>query len=117
LALSLCLPLPTSLPVSCGAAIITIAALCVRPGFALAIRIGDPLWFFAKLLKSQICPPAHGFVLAAVLLIGGIDHRLGIIPSPMGWTLTIAGAYELPDASLTYDRTAGIVDAIAAQDR
>ena len=34
-------------------------------------------------------PPLHGLVLAAVLLIGGIDHRLGIVPSLIGWTLTI----------------------------
>ena len=47
---------------------------------ALAVRSGDPVWFFAEILKAQIWPPFHGLVLAAVLLIGGIDHRLGIVP-------------------------------------
>jgi hypothetical protein len=56
---------------------------------ALAVRTGDPVWFFSELLKAQVWPPVHGLVLAAVLLIGGIDHRLGIVPSLIGWMLTI----------------------------
>jgi hypothetical protein len=56
---------------------------------ALAIRTGDPQWFFSALEKAKVWPPLHGLVLAAVLLVGGIDHRLGIVPSLIGWTLTI----------------------------
>ena len=56
---------------------------------ALAVRTGDPVWFVDELLKAQVWPPVHGLVLSAVLLIGGIDHRLGIVPSLIGWTLTI----------------------------
>jgi hypothetical protein len=56
---------------------------------ALAIRTGDPQWFFSALEKAKVWPPLHGLVLAAVLLVGGIDHRLGIVPSLIGWTITI----------------------------
>src|SRR5580700_8520431 len=48
---------------------------------ALAVRTGDLQWFFSELEKAKVWPPLHGLVLAAVLLIGGIDHRLGIVPS------------------------------------
>src|ERR1700731_4478276 len=46
---------------------------------ALAVRTGDPVWFFTELDKAKVWPPLHGLVLAAVLLAGGIDHRLGIV--------------------------------------
>jgi len=57
---------------------------------ALAIRTGDPLWFFSELEKAKVWPPLHGLVLAAALLVGGIDHRLGIVPSLIGWALAVA---------------------------
>ena len=40
---------------------------------ALAIRTGDPQWFFSALEKAKVWPPLHGLVLAAVLL--GRRHR------------------------------------------
>jgi hypothetical protein len=57
---------------------------------ALAIRTGDPLWFFSELERAKVWPPLHGLVLAAVLAAGGIDHRLGIVPSLIGWALAVA---------------------------
>jgi hypothetical protein len=57
---------------------------------ALAIRTGDPLWFFSELEKAKVWPPLHGLALAAVLTAGGIDHRLGIVPSLIGWALAVA---------------------------
>ncbi len=59
---------------------------------ALAIRTGDVQWFFSALEKAKVWPPLHGLVLAAVLLVGGIDHRLGIVPSLIGWALAVAFA-------------------------
>lgn len=57
---------------------------------ALAVRTFDPAWFFGELEKAKVWPPFHGLVLSAVLLLGGIDHRLGIVPSLIGWVMTIA---------------------------
>ncbi|WP_420132564.1 glycosyltransferase family 39 protein [Rhodopseudomonas sp.] len=57
---------------------------------ALAIRNLDPAWFFSELEKAKVWPPFHGLVLSAVLLIGGPDHRLAIVPSLIGWVVTIA---------------------------
>ncbi|WP_322513805.1 glycosyltransferase family 39 protein [Rhodopseudomonas palustris] len=57
---------------------------------ALAMRDLDPVWFFTELEKAKVWPPLHGLVLSAVLLVGGIDYRLGIVPSLIGWVATIA---------------------------
>ncbi|ABD06276.1 conserved hypothetical protein [Rhodopseudomonas palustris HaA2] len=57
---------------------------------ALAMRQLDPAWFFSELEKAKVWPPFHGLVLSVVLLIGGIDVRLGIVPSLIGWVATIA---------------------------
>jgi len=35
--------------------------------------------------RAMIWPPLHDVALATVLLVGGIDHRLGILPSVMSW--------------------------------
>lgn len=57
---------------------------------ALAARNLDPAWFFSELEKAKVWPPFHGLILGAVLLIGGIDHRLAIVPSLIGWVMTLA---------------------------
>ena len=56
---------------------------------AIAARDFDPVWFFSELEKSKVWPPLHGLVLSAVLLIAGIDHRYAIVPSLIGWVVTI----------------------------
>jgi hypothetical protein len=56
---------------------------------ALALQTFDPLWFLSELEKAKVWPPLHGLVLSAVLLVGGIDHRLGIVPGLLGWVMTI----------------------------
>ncbi len=57
---------------------------------ALAARNLDPAWFFGELEKAKVWPPFHGLVLSIVLLIGGIDYRLAIVPSLIGWVMTLA---------------------------
>ncbi len=56
---------------------------------ALALRDLDVLDFFAQLEKSKTWPPVHGLALAAVMLVGGIDVKLAILPSLAGWAVTI----------------------------
>ena len=56
---------------------------------ALAVETFDPLWFLSELEKAKVWPPLHGLILSGVLLVGGIDHRLGIVPSLIGWVMTI----------------------------
>jgi len=80
---------------------------------ALAVRTIDPVWFVDDLLKAQVWPPVHGLVLAAVLLIGGIDHRLGIVPSLTGWVLTSVFA-TLIARRMFRDRDLGTAAAIIA---
>jgi hypothetical protein len=80
---------------------------------ALAVRTADPVWFFAELLKAQVWPPVHGLLLAAVLLTGGIDHRLGIVPSLIGWMLTVVFV-ALIARRMFQDRDLGIAAAVVA---
>ena len=77
---------------------------------ALAVRTGDPVWFFRALESAKVWPPLHGLVLAVVLLLGGIDHRLGIIPSLIGWALTVVFAGAIA-RRLFFDRASGLVAA------
>ena len=80
---------------------------------ALAIRNLDPIQFFSDLEKARVWPPLHGLVLSAVLLVGGIDHRLGIVPSLAGWVLTIVFVW-LVARRLFCDRVAGSFAAAVA---
>jgi hypothetical protein len=56
---------------------------------ALALRDLDVRSFLEGLSRSAVWPPVHGLVLAAVLLVGGIDLRFAIVPSLIGWTATV----------------------------
>ena len=56
---------------------------------ALAVRNLDPGWFWYELEAARLWPPLHGLVLSMVLLIGGLDARLGVVPSLIGWTVTV----------------------------
>ena len=57
--------------------------------FALALRHFDLAWFWRELSAAIMYPPLHGLLLSAVLLVGGIDVRLGTVPSLLGWAVTI----------------------------
>jgi hypothetical protein len=80
---------------------------------ALAARHLDPVWFFSELEKAKVWPPFHGLALSVVLLLGGIDYRLGVLPSLIGWTVTIAFVWLIARRLFT-DRTAGLMAAAIA---
>ncbi|UYO39023.1 hypothetical protein KQX62_20225 [Rhodopseudomonas palustris] len=80
---------------------------------ALAVRTFDPAWFFGELEKAKVWPPFHGLVLSAVLLLGGIDHRLGIVPSLIGWVMTVAFVWLIA-RRLLVDRCSGLFAAAVA---
>ena len=49
----------------------------------------DPAAFISDAIADPIWPPLHAVALSVVLLIGGPDHRLAILPSLLGWCLTV----------------------------
>ena len=57
---------------------------------ALALRNLDPAWFWYELEFAKLWPPVHGLILSVVLLAGGLDVRLGIIPNLIGWAATVS---------------------------
>jgi hypothetical protein len=81
--------------------------------FALALRNLDLPWFFSTLEHARAWPPLHGLVLAGVLLLGGIDHRLAIVPSLAGWVMTVALVWFIT-RRLVADRVGGIFAAAVA---
>jgi hypothetical protein len=60
---------------------------------AVDLRSGDIAALVTDLNRATGWPPVHGILLALVLLVGGIDERLGVLPSLAGWVITlVAGA-------------------------
>ena len=56
---------------------------------AIAAKNIDLDWYLYLLEFAKLWPPFHGIVLSMVLLLGGLDIRLGIVPSLFGWIITI----------------------------
>ena len=77
---------------------------------ALAARDFDFGRYLVELSKAKVWPPVHGIVLSLVLLAGSIDVRLAIVPSLIGWALTIALS-ALIARRLFDDRVPGFVAA------
>lgn len=75
--------------------------------FALAVKTGDPLWFGRQLLAMNVWGPVHALVLAMVFLVGGVDHRIAILPSLAGWVMTVVLGAMIA-RSLFTDRALGL---------
>ena len=73
----------------------------------------DVVGFFTELEKPKVWPQLHGLVLSCVLLVAGIDHRLGIMPSLIGWVLTVWFCWKIASRSFE-DPTLGAVAGVAA---
>jgi hypothetical protein len=56
---------------------------------ALAAENHDARWFWSEIASPISYPPLHALALAAILLAGGLDVRLGIVPSLVGWVATV----------------------------
>ncbi|MDC7787198.1 hypothetical protein PQJ75_10895 [Rhodoplanes sp. TEM] len=81
---------------------------------ALALRGGDPVAFVSHLAKAVVWPPVNGLVLSGVLLVGGLDHRLAILPSLLGWSATVILTAMLARRLLDPPRTGSADPAPAA---
>ncbi len=56
----------------------------------LALREGNVPQFFALLEKGgKVWPPVHGLLVAAVEAAAGPDYRLAVLPSLVGWIMTV----------------------------
>ncbi len=75
---------------------------------ALALRSFDAPAFLDYLQAARVWPPVHGLALACVMLLGGIDVRLAIVPSLIGWTCTIVLTFLIA-RRLFADRLSGNV--------
>ncbi|MBN9010803.1 MAG: hypothetical protein J0H63_11965 [Rhizobiales bacterium] len=75
---------------------------------ALKLRNLDLVGFLERLESAKVWPPLHGLILSITLLVGGIDHRLGVLPSLAGWVMTIVFSFAIARRALC-DRTAGLM--------
>ncbi len=75
---------------------------------ALALKNFDIPEFIKHLDRSDVWPPVHGLALAVVMLLGGIDVRLAIVPSLVGWVMTV-GLTFLIARRLFADRLSGTI--------
>jgi hypothetical protein len=56
---------------------------------ATDVQKGRLLQLLRDLNEARIWPPLHGMAAATVLLIGGRDYRLAVLPSLAGWVATV----------------------------
>jgi hypothetical protein len=62
---------------------------------AIDLRHLDLLQFLADLEQARVWPPLHGLLVAPVLLVGGLDYRLAVLPSLAAWAATAVVLYLL----------------------
>lgn len=52
-------------------------------------RDGHVFQLLNDLNEARVWPPLHGALVAGVLLVGGLDYRLAVLPSLAGWVAMI----------------------------
>lgn len=75
---------------------------------ALKVRNLDLVGVLERLESAKVWPPLHGIILSAVLLVGGLDHRLGVLPSLGGWVMTVCFSFAIA-RRMVEDRVAGLL--------
>ncbi len=55
---------------------------------ATAVRNGNVYRFLDEVQRARVWPPLQGLLTAGVLLVGGLDYRLAVLPSLAGWVGT-----------------------------
>lgn len=81
---------------------------------ALALRTLNPLAFLATLEQIRGWVPLNPLVLGTILAIGGIDHRLGILPGLIGWVMTIVLTWLIARKLFVDRRDGAVAGAVAA---
>ena len=74
---------------------------------ALALRQGDVGGFLAEMEKGKVWPPFHGVLVAVVLSLGRLHHDWAVLPSLLGWIMTVLFGFLLA-CSVQPSRRAGL---------
>ena len=61
---------------------------------AVALENGDVLQFLIELEKGKKWPPLHGVLVAVTQLLTNNDWRAAILPSLLGWLVTLVAVYH-----------------------
>lgn len=79
---------------------------------ALDVRTGDIVRLFHDFDRMRVWGPLHPVLVALVELLAGPDHRLAVLPSLLGWILTVWCAFLIPRRLLqTGGNAAGLMAA------
>ncbi len=73
---------------------------------ALALRQGNVPLFLDEVERCKVWPPVHAVLVSIVLFIGGIDHRLAVLPSLAGWVMLLVFGF-LTARKMVPDRWGG----------
>lgn len=68
---------------------------------ALDLKTGDMARLLHDFNGMRVWGPLHPFMVAAIQIVAGPDHRLAVLPSLAGWILTVWCAYLIPRRLLT----------------
>jgi hypothetical protein len=62
---------------------------------ATALWNGDLYQLAIELNSARVWPPLHGILTTCCLLVGGLDYRLAVLPSLLGWVGMVTFAFLL----------------------
>jgi hypothetical protein len=73
---------------------------------ATDLRQGDIVRFLDHVNQGAIWPPLHGLLAAVVLLVGGLDYRLAVLPNVAAWVGTVVFGFLVARRSVPRGGTA-----------